>query len=304
MKNIKTAFFLNLLFTVIEIAGGLLTGSVAILSDAVHDLGDSVSLGLSWYFQKVAKRPRTKEYTYGYKRFSLLGAVINSLILLIGSVVILAQAIPRLFNPQQPDVEGMLLLAVLGVFVNGLAVYRLRRGSSMNERVVSLHLLEDVLGWVAVLVGAGIMYFVDAPFIDPLLSIVISLFILFNVYRNMRKSLRIMLQGSPGTVDLEKVAQSILKIDEVQSVHDLHAWSIDGEYNVLTIHVVLHSPQSMEELLRLKLIIRDDLLTLGVQHCTIEFEVPAEDCVMEDCSSTVRSDEFNNGQLTEISNKQ
>lgn len=289
VKNIKTAFFLNLLFTIIEIAGGLLTNSVAILSDAVHDLGDSFSLGLSWYFQKVAKRPRTKAYTYGYKRFSLLGAVINSVVLLVGSVVILARAVPRLFNPQQPDVEGMLLLAVLGVFVNGLAVYRLRKGSSMNERVVSLHLLEDVLGWIAVLVGAGIMYFVDAPFIDPLLSIAISLFILFNVYRNMRKSLRIMLQGSPGTVDLEKVSQSILKIDEVQSVHDLHAWSIDGEYNVLTIHVVLHLPQSMEELLRLKLIIRNALMALGVQHCTIEFEVPGEDCEMEDCSSTAIS---------------
>lgn len=284
VKNIKTAFFLNLLFTIIEIAGGLLTNSVAILSDAVHDLGDSFSLGLSWYFQKVAKRPRTKEYTYGYKRFSLLGAVINSVVLLVGSVVILAHAVPRLFNPQQPDVKGMLLLAVLGVFINGLAVYRLRKGTSMNERVVSLHLLEDVLGWIAVLVGAGIMYFVDAPFIDPLLSIAISLFILFNVYRNIRKSLHIMLQGSPGTVDLGKVAQSILKIDEVQGVHDLHAWSIDGEYNVLTIHVVLHAPQPMAELLRLKLIIRDALLTLGVQHCTIEFEVPAEDCDMEDCS--------------------
>ncbi len=284
VKNIKTAFFLNLFFTIIEIAGGLLTNSVAILSDAVHDLGDSFSLGLSWYFQKVAKRPRTKEYTYGYKRFSLLGAIINSVVLLAGSVVILAHAIPRLFNPQQPDVKGMLLLAVLGVFMNGLAVYRLHKGSSINERVVSLHLLEDVLGWIAVLVGAGIMYFVDAPFIDPLLSIAISLFILFNVYRNIRKSLHIVLQGSPGTVDLEKVKQSILKNDEVQGVHDLHAWSIDGEYNVLTIHVVLHAPQPMEELLRLKLIFRDALLKLGVQHCTIEFEVPGEDCDMEDCS--------------------
>lgn len=284
VKNIKTAFFLNLLFTIIEIAGGLLTNSVAILSDAVHDLGDSFSLGLSWYFQKVAKRPRTKEYTYGYKRFSLLGAVINSVVLLVGSVVILAHAVPRLVNPQQPDVKGMLLLAVLGVFMNGLAVYRLRKGTSMNERVVSLHLLEDVLGWIAVLVGAGIMYFVDAPFIDPLLSIAISLFILINVYRNIRQSLRILLQGSPGAVDLKKVEHSILKIDEVQGVHDLHAWSIDGEYNVLTIHVVLHAPQPMGELLRLKLIIRDALLTLGVQHCTIEFEVPGEDCDMEDCS--------------------
>ena len=283
VKNIKTAFFLNLSFTVIELVGGVLTNSVAILSDAVHDLGDSISLGLAWYFQKVAKKPRTKEFTYGYKRFSLLGAVINSVILLVGSVLILVHAIPRLFNPQQPNVEGMLLLAVLGVVVNGLAVLRLRKGSSINERVVSLHLLEDVLGWLAVLVGAGIMYFVDAPFIDPLLSIAIALFILFNVFRNIRQSLHIILQGSPLEVDLEKVKRSILSIDGVEGVHDLHAWSVDGEYNVMTVHVVLLKAITMEEQQQLKLRIRKKLYAQGIQHCTIEFEQADEDCGMEPC---------------------
>lgn len=278
VKNIRAAFFLNLSFTIIELVGGLITNSVAILSDAVHDLGDSFSLGLSWYFQKVAKRPRTKEYTYGYKRFSLLGAVINSVILLVGSILILTHAIPRLFNPQHPDVKGMLLLAVLGVIINGMAVLRLRKGSSINERVVSLHLLEDVLGWLAVLIGAGIMYFVDAPFIDPLLSILISLYILYNVYRNIRQSLRIILQGSPSQLDMEEVKRSLLGIGEVQDVHDLHAWSVDGEYNVMTVHVVLRSALPMEKQHRLKLDIRDKLLSMGVQHCTIEFEVADEEC--------------------------
>ncbi|SDZ97592.1 cobalt-zinc-cadmium efflux system protein [Porphyromonadaceae bacterium KH3R12] len=278
VKNIRAAFFLNLSFTIIELVGGLITNSVAILSDAVHDLGDSFSLGLSWYFQKVAKRPRTKEYTYGYKRFSLLGAVINSVVLLVGSILILTHAIPRLFNPQHPDVKGMLLLAVLGVIINGMAVLRLRKGSSINERVVSLHLLEDVLGWLAVLVGAGIMYFVDAPFIDPLLSILISLYILYNVYRNIRQSLRIILQGSPSHLDMEEVKRSLLGIGEVQDVHDLHAWSVDGEYNVMTVHVVLRSALPMEAQHRLKLEIRDKLLSMGVQHCTIEFEVVDEEC--------------------------
>lgn len=278
VKNIRAAFFLNLSFTIIELVGGLITNSVAILSDAVHDLGDSFSLGLSWYFQKVAKRPRTKEYTYGYKRFSLLGAVINSVVLLVGSILILTHAIPRLFNPQHPDVKGMLLLAVLGVIINGMAVLRLRKGSSINERVVSLHLLEDVLGWLAVLIGAGIMYFVDAPFIDPLLSILISLYILCNVYRNIRQSLRIILQGSPSHLDMEEVKRSLLEIGEVQDVHDLHAWSVDGEYNVMTVHVVLRSALPMEAQHRLKLEIRDKLLSMGVQHCTIEFEVVDEEC--------------------------
>lgn len=283
VKNIRAAFFLNLSFTVIEFIGGLLTNSVAILSDAVHDLGDSFSLGLSWYFQKVAKKPRTKEYTYGYKRFSLLGAVINSVVLLVGSILILTHAIPRLFNPQHPDVKGMLLLAVLGVIINGMAVFRLRKGSSINERVVSLHLLEDVLGWIAVLIGAGIMYFVDAPFIDPLLSILISLYILYNVYRNIRQSLHIILQGSPVDLDMDEVKRSLQEIEEVQDVHDLHAWSVDGEYNVMTVHVVLRSALPMEEQHRLKLTVRNKLRTLGVQHCTIEFEVSDEDCGMESC---------------------
>lgn len=279
VKNLRAAFFLNFSFTIIEFVGGLLTNSVAILSDAVHDMGDSFSLGLSWYFQKVANKPRTKEYTYGYKRFSLLGAVINSVVLLVGSILILLHAVPRLFNPQHPDVKGMLFLAVLGVIINGLAVLRLRKGSSINERVVSLHLLEDVLGWLAVLIGAGIMYFVDAPFIDPLLSILISLYILYNVYRNIRQSLHIILQGSPSQLDMEELKRSLFEIGEVQDVHDLHAWSVDGEYNVMTVHVVLRSALQMEEQHQLKLVIRDKLRAMGIQHCTIEFEVADEDCV-------------------------
>jgi len=283
VKNIRVAFFLNLLFTVIEIVGGILTNSVAILSDAVHDLGDSFSLGLSWYFQRIAKRPRTRNYTYGYKRFSLMGAIINSVILTLGSVMILMNAIPRLFNPQQPDVKGMLLLAVLGVVVNGAAVLKLRKGRSLNEKVVSLHLLEDVLGWLAVLLGAGVMYFVDAPFIDPLLSIAISVFILFNVYRNIRQSLRIILQGSPDLINIDEIEKTVTALVNVRNVHDLHVWSVDGEYNVLTIHVVLSAPLPMTELHSLKEEIRKRLFSLNVQHSTIEFETPDEDCEMERC---------------------
>ncbi len=278
VKNIKVAFFLNLSFTIIEFIGGIMTNSVAILSDAVHDLGDSFSLGLSWYFQKLAKRPRTKSYTYGFKRFSLLGAIINSVILVVGSVLILMNAIPRLVHPQQPDVKGMLLLAVLGVIVNGVAALRLRKGESLNEKVVSLHLLEDVLGWAAVLIGAGVMYFVDAPFIDPLLSIAISGFILFNVYRNIRQSLRIILQGSPEMISVDEIEKAILKIDNVVDVHDLHVWSVDGQYNVLTVHVVFSDTLPMEQLHNLKSNVREKLLSLGVQHCTIELETSGEVC--------------------------
>ena len=170
----------------------------------------------------------------------MLGAIINSLILLVGSVVILLHAIPRLLQPQKPDVTGMILLAIIGVFINGLAVLRLRKGSSINERVVSLHLMEDVLGWIAVLVGAVIMYFIDAPIIDPILSIGITLYIFFNVFRNMRESLRIILQGSPVKISIDEVKKVLLSLTYVDSIHDLHVWSVDGEFNILTIHIVLN----------------------------------------------------------------
>ena len=278
VKNIKAAFFLNLLFTLVEFVGGILTNSMAILSDAVHDLGDSFSLGLAWYFQKVAKRPRTDVFTYGYKRFSLLGAIVNSVVLLLGSVLILINSIPRLFQPEQPETQGMLLLAVLGVMVNGAAVLRLRKGRSLNEKVVSLHLLEDVFGWVAVLIGALVMHFVDMPIIDPLLSIAIAVFILVNVFRNGRKSFRIILQGAPSQVDCREIEKEVLCLPEVQSIHDLHLWSVDGEYNVLTLHVVLCEERTCHQLASIKTEIRQRLHALGIQHTTIELEMSDESC--------------------------
>ncbi|MEG0499489.1 MAG: cation diffusion facilitator family transporter [Rikenellaceae bacterium] len=184
-KTIATAFLLNLFFAIFELFGGLYTNSIAITSDALHDFGDSISLGLAWYFEKLAKRKRTKSYSYGYKRFSVLGAIINSLILLCGSIVVLYEAIPRLFNPVHSDVKGMFIFAIVGIAVNGFAALRLKRGETLNERTVSLHLLEDVLGWVAILIGSIVMYFVDAPIIDPIMSVIITIFILYNVFRNL-----------------------------------------------------------------------------------------------------------------------
>ena len=281
VKNIKVAFFLNFSFTLVEIAGGILTNSIAILSDAVHDLGDSLSLGLAWYFQKLAKKGRTKSFSYGYKRFSLLGAIINSIVLIAGSVFILSEAIPRIFSPQETHAAGMFWLAVFGLIVNGVAVLRLRKGSSINEKVVSLHLLEDVLGWAAVLLGSVIMYFFDLPVIDPILSIGIACFVLFNVFRNMRQAFRIVLQGIPDDIDTEHIVEHIEELNNVENVHDLHIWSMDGEYNVLTAHVALKEAWPMEKLAELKNEIRSLLDEEHIEHATIEFETPDEQCCFE-----------------------
>ena len=281
--NVKVAFFLNLSFTIIEVIGGLYTNSLAILSDALHDLGDSLSLGLSWYFQKLSRKGRTKTFSYGYKRFSLLGAIINSIVLVVGSIFILTKAIPELFNPGETNVQGMLYLAILGIVVNGAAVFKLRKGESLNEKVVSLHLLEDVLGWVAVLIGSIIMMYTDAPFIDPLLSVLISLFVLYNVYKNLRKSMLVILQGIPEDVSLDEIKEKLKGISEITDVHDNHVWSMDGEYNILTIHLRLDKDYKLSEQAKLKEKVRSQLKDESINHITIEFEGQEENCELEDC---------------------
>lgn len=281
--NIKIAFLLNLTFTVIEIIGGLYTNSLAILSDALHDLGDSLSLGLSWYFQRLSKKGRSPKFSFGYKRFSLLGAIINSIVLVVGSVVVLSHALPQLWHPEKTDAQGMLYLAILGVVVNGLAVFRLRKGDSLNEKVVSLHLLEDVLGWVAVLIGSLIMMYFDAPIIDPILSILITAFVLFNVYKNIKESMRIILQGTPTDVTVEELEDKINSVDKVLSTHDCHLWSMDGTYHILTAHVVLDKNYNLEELSPIKRQIFDEVAKFNIKHSTLSFELESEICELENC---------------------
>lgn len=277
-ENLRVAFFLNLFFTLVEIVGGLYTGSLAILSDALHDLGDSLSIGLSWYFQKLSQKGRDKKFSYGYKRFSLLGAVINSVVLLVGSVVILTKAIPALFDPSTVDAKGMMYLAIFGVIVNGAAVLKLRKGSSINEEVVSLHLLEDVLGWVAVLIGSLVMMFWDLPIIDPILSLLIAVYIIYNAFRNLKKSTLIILQAKPNEVNIEQIHKTLLSIPEITDVHDCHVWSMDGAYNVLSAHLVIEKEISMTEMANIKSKAKSLLKKERIDHATFEFEGKGEHC--------------------------
>ncbi len=277
-QNITLAFWVNTGFALLEVAGGLYTNSVAILSDALHDFGDSLSLGLAYYFHKKSAQKRDNFFSYGYKRFSLLGAFINSLVLIIGSVFVLQEAFRRLFNPQPADARGMLLFALIGIIVNGVAMFRLRSGDSLNERVVSLHFLEDVLGWVAVLIGSIVMMLADAPVLDPVLSIFIASFILFNVYKNLRQAFLIILQGIPGNVNMEEIRKRILSNAEITNIHDMHAWSMDGQYNIMTLHLVIKVVNPPVKLEKLKEAVRHQLEHLNIQHLTIETEFEGQPC--------------------------
>lgn len=278
--NIRTAFFLNLAFTLIEIFGGLWTNSMAILSDAIHDLGDSVSLGLAWYLENYSKRQGDRRYSYGYRRFSLLGALINTTILIVGSVFILSEAIPRLFSPEPTNAPGMVIFALIGIIINGLAVLRLRGTESMNARVVALHLLEDVFGWVAVLVVSILLIFTDYYILDPILSILFTLFILYNVVRNLRKTIALFLQAVPENLDIEEIEGELRTLDMVQSIHHTHIWSLDGVHHVLSTHVVLHEDVSKDDLLCIREEIKFKLRQYDLSHSTIEIEFGEEDCMM------------------------
>lgn len=256
---------------------------MAIMSDALHDLGDSLSLGTAWYFQRKSSKLRDETFTYGYKRFSLLGALVNSVVLTVGSVLILIETVKRFQNPEQPDVKGMLIFAIFGVLVNGIAMLRLQKGTSINERVVSLHFLEDVLGWVAVLIGSIVMMFVYIPVLDSILSLGIACIILYNVFKNMKYAFRIILQGIPDNTSEAAIRDEILKVDGVKGVHDIHAWTMDGEYNIFTLHVVVPGQTSALQMEKIKQEVRHRLQHLNAQHITLEMELEDQPCALQDC---------------------
>jgi cobalt-zinc-cadmium efflux system protein len=268
------AFFLNLAFSLIEVVGGYFTNSVAILSDALHDLGDSFSLALAWYFQKLSKKKRDSAYSYGYRRFSLLGALINSIVLLVGSIFVIRESISRLMSPEIADAKGMFILAIFGIIINGAAMLKLKKGHSLNERTVSLHLMEDVLGWMAVLVASVVMIFVEIPILDPILSLGIACYILFNIYNNLRDTLRVILQGVPENIDTEEIEKALLNIEGVESVHDLHLWTMDGEFNISSVHIVVGT----NGITAIKNQVKQTMKQYNVQHSTVEIEQKEENC--------------------------
>lgn len=276
--NLKTAFFLNLVFTVIEFVGGLLTNSVAIMADAVHDAGDCLSLATAWRLQKLSEKSGDAVFTFGYRRFSVLGALVTGLVLIGGIAYVLSEAVPRLQNPEAVQPAGMIWMAVAGIAFNGLAVLRVRKGTSLNERLVSWHLLEDVLGWVAVLAGAIIISVWNLPVVDPLLSIGLSLFVLWNVVRNLKQVFRVFLQAAPKEFDEAAFRDRVSKLRKVTAVHDVRSWSMDGEHHVLTLHLVMGPDAERKDIVAAKDSVRALAEKQGFVHVTTDVELEGEPC--------------------------
>ena len=272
-KNILIAFLLNLSFSVFEFVGGMLTGSVAIASDAIHDFGDAASIGLSYFLEKKSKQQPDETYTYGYARYSVIGSMITTLILLLGSVLVICNAVGRLIEPMPIHYDGMIVFALVGVCVNFGAAFVTREGGSLNQKAVNLHMLEDVLGWAAVLVGAVVMRFTDWGFIDPALSLALSLFIGINALKNLKRVLDIFLEKTPAGVDPEEITHHLVQIPGVESIHHLHIWSMDGYRHSATLHAVV-----TEEYGPVKQAIKEELSEHGITHVTVELESRYEHC--------------------------
>jgi len=277
-KNIRMAFVLNLSFALIEAIGGVWTNSIAILTDALHDFGDALSLGTAWFLQRKSEKGADDRFSYGYARFSLLGALISAIVLVTGSGLILFRTIPRLFHPQSVQPQGMLVFALLGIAVNGVAMLRLSKGTSLNEKVVSWHLLEDILGWVVVLLASIVLMFWDIPIIDPILSLGITVYVLINVFKNLKEVFTVFLQGVPDTVSVKGFEEEVAKALGNTNVHHIHVWSLDGEKTMMSMHMTVPDETSPTEVIKAKREINRIAEDFGVQHLTIQTDYLSEQC--------------------------
>ena len=277
-KNILIAFILNLAFSVFEFVGGIVTGSVAILSDAIHDVGDAASIGASFFLEKKSKRQPDEKYTYGYSRYSVVGSVITTLILLVGSAIVVYNAIGRIITPTEINYNGMIIFAVVGVCVNFFAAFFTSHGESLNQKAVNLHMLEDVLGWLVVLVGAIIIRFTDLVILDPIMSIGVAIFIFVNALGNLKEALDLFLEKAPYGIDSAEISEHISEIEGVIGVHHIHIWSMDGQNNYATMHVVTNgNPHEIKHK------VREELSEHGIGHATLEIEAEGEHCHEERC---------------------
>ena len=275
-KNILIAFILNLSFSIFEFIGGIFTGSVAIISDSVHDIGDAASIGIAFFLERKSKKQPDEKYTYGYKRYSLLGGIITTLILLLGSIAVIYNAISRIISPAEINYNGMIIFAIVGVCVNLCASLLTRDGDSINQKAVNLHMLEDVLGWVVVLIGAIVMRFTDFYIIDPLMSIGVAVFIFISAIKSLKEILDIFLEKAP--LDVKEIEKHILEIDGIIDVHHVHLRSLDGHNSYATMHVVTN-----EKAQEIKIKIREELREHGITHATLELEAEDEICASHEC---------------------
>ena len=267
------AFFLNLSYAIVEFIAGGIFGSSAVLADSVHDLGDAIAIGISALLETISNREEDRHYTLGYKRFSLLGALVTAVILITGSILVILENIAKIFHPQSVNDEGIFWLGIIAIIINVLASLVIRKGQTKNESILSLHFLEDTLGWVAVILMAIVLRFTDWYILDPLLSLAISFFILSKALPRFWRTLKIFLDAVPEGVDIQKIKTDLAELDHVASINQLNLWTMDGLEKNAIVHVCLKEMEHMETC---KESIRIFLKDCGFQNITIEVDANLE----------------------------
>lgn len=277
-KNILIAFILNLAFSIFEFIGGIFTNSVAIMSDSIHDIGDAMSIGISYILEKKSKKQPDNIYTYGYLRYSVLGSIITVVILLVGSILVIVNSVNRIINPQEININGMIIFAVIGVVVNFFAAFFTRHGDSLNQKAVNLHMIEDVLGWIVVLIGAVVIKFTNFKLIDPILSICVAVYIFIHAFQHLKEAINLFLVKIPKGIDVGEIEHHLKEIEGVLDVHHIHIWSMDGNNNYATMHVVVDDNSK-----DIKKAVKEELHEHNIAHATIEIESKDEHCDDKHC---------------------
>lgn len=282
-NNILIVSVMNIVFVIIELIGGIFTNSISILSDAIHDFGDAITLFIAYFLEKKSQKKPDKKYTYGYLRYSLLGAILTAAILFIGSIFVIYNAIQRIINPVEINYSGMIIFAIIGLAINIIGFLLTHETKNMNEKMISLHLLEDTLSWLLVIVISIVMMFTKAAILDPILSIIIALYILVHVLKNVKQVVDIILEKTPDNIDIDNLKAELEKEINIKEIHHVHIWSMNGESNYLTMHVVIDNNETRENIIKLKREIKKHLHEKNINHATIEIEYEEEKCNSTNC---------------------
>lgn len=283
-ENIKIAFLLNLAFSIVEAIGGILTNSISIISDSLHNLGDSITIGINYIFEKKSKKLPNKEYSYGYLRYTMLGSLIASFILLVGSVVIIYNVVPRLIKPLSVNYDAMIIFGIFGLLINLYATIKIMRSKDKDKKI-NTHMIEDTVIWLFILTGSICIKVFDLVIIDPILSLLIAVYILYQVYKYMKNIYNIFMEKVPKNVKIDEIKKDIEENENIDNVHHIHIWSMDGVNNYMTAHIHLNKVLSEEEIIKTKNDVKNKLMEDKINHITLEVEYFNERCDSSKCKN-------------------
>lgn len=283
-ENIKIAFLLNLAFSVVEAIGGILTNSISIISDSLHNLGDSITIGINYIFEKKSKKLPNKEYSYGYLRYTMLGSLIASFILLVGSVIIIYNVVPRLIKPLSVNYDAMIIFGIFGLLINLYATIKIMRSKDKDKKI-NTHMIEDTIIWLFILTGSICIKVFDLVIIDPILSLLIAVYILYQVYKYMKNIYNIFMEKVPKNVKIDEIKKDIESNENIDNVHHIHIWSMDGVNNYMTAHIHLNKILNEEEIIKTKNDVKNKLKEDKINHITLEVEYFNEKCDSSNCKN-------------------